>query len=70
MPNPIGLTPAQLIEVTGRKQVAKQCEALALMDIPFKIRHDGTPFVYIDSLKTDTLVGHVKKTPEATLNFE
>lgn len=66
MPNPIGLTPAQLIEVTGRRRASKQIEALALMHIPFKIRFDGTPFVTVESLTPVSQQGSV---PEAVLNL-
>jgi Domain of unknown function (DUF4224) len=41
----IGLTVAELIEVTGFRYPKKQIHALALMEIPFKVRPDGTPFV-------------------------
>ena len=41
----VGLTPVEIREVTGFKRATKQCEALALMGIPFKVRPNGTPFV-------------------------
>ena len=41
----IGLTAAELLDVTGFKYPKKQIHALALMEIPFKVRPDGTPFV-------------------------
>jgi uncharacterized protein DUF4224 len=41
----IGLTKAELHEVTGFKYPQKQIHALALMGIPFRVRPDGTPFV-------------------------
>lgn len=41
----ICLTPDELYEVTGFRRASKQIEALAIMDIPFKVRPDGSPFV-------------------------
>jgi hypothetical protein len=45
MLSPIGLTPIEIREVTGFSRATKQCEALALMKIPFMVRPNGTPFV-------------------------
>ena len=41
----IGITKAELHEVTGFRYPKKQIHALVLMEIPFKVRPDGTPFV-------------------------
>ena len=41
----IGLTSDELYQVTHYRSSSKQIQALALMDIPFKVRPDGTPFV-------------------------
>ena len=41
----IGLTSDELHQVTHYRNSSKQIHALALMDIPFKVRPDGTPFV-------------------------
>jgi len=41
----IGLTSDELKEVTGYKLPKKQIHALIVMDIPFKVRPNGTVFV-------------------------
>jgi hypothetical protein len=41
----IGLSPAELKEVTGYQMPKKQIHALAVMDIPFRVRPNGTVFV-------------------------
>lgn len=41
----IGLTPAELYEVTHYRYPQKQINALVLMGIPFKVRPDGSVFV-------------------------
>ena len=41
----IGLTVDELQHLTGFKYPSKQIEALISMDIDFRIRPDGTPFV-------------------------
>ena len=41
----IGLTKAELHEVTGFRYPKKQIHALVLMEIPFKVRPNGTVFV-------------------------
>ena len=41
----IGLTSDELYQVTHYRNSGKQIHALALMEIPFKVRPDGTPFV-------------------------
>jgi hypothetical protein len=41
----IGLTSDELYQVTHYRNASKQIHALALMDIPFKVRPDGTVFV-------------------------
>ena len=46
----IALTAKQIEEITHRKQSLKQCEALALMGIPFRVRHNGTPFVAVTDI--------------------
>ena len=45
MIQPIALSPAEIQLVTGYKLAKKQIEALALMEIPFKVRPNGTPYV-------------------------
>lgn len=39
------LTPAELVERTGKKQKRKQCEELARQGVPFTVRSDGFPLV-------------------------
>lgn len=46
----IALTPEQIVEVTGRKRAKEQCLALANMRIPFRVRHNGTPFVAVSDI--------------------
>ena len=58
----IGLTPAELFEVTGFRYPKKQIRALALMEIPFKVRPDGTPFVARAAVAGQTT------TPQSTQN--
>ena len=41
----IGLTAEELRHVTGYKIPKKQIHALIVMDIPFKVRPNGTVFV-------------------------
>jgi hypothetical protein len=52
----IGLTKAELHEVTGFKYPNKQIRALVLMEIPFKVRPDGTPFVARSAIDGPTAV--------------
>lgn len=47
---PLGLNPDQLYELTGFRRSAKQIGALVHMDIPFKVRPDGSPFVSLGAL--------------------
>jgi hypothetical protein len=39
------LTPAELVERTGKKQKRKQCEELARQGVRFTVRCDGFPLV-------------------------
>jgi hypothetical protein len=41
----IGLTSDELYQVTHYRYAKKRIHALALMDIPFKVRPNGTVFV-------------------------
>jgi hypothetical protein len=50
----IGLTQAELQFITGFKYPKKQIHALALMEIPFKVRPDGTPMVFRSVTQPDT----------------
>lgn len=50
MDHQIGLTPEQIIELTGFKRPKRQCLALASMAIPFLVRLNGKPFVAISAV--------------------
>ena len=63
----IGLTPNQLQEVTGYQHTKSQIRALALMEIPFKVRPDGTPFVTKTSI--DVPAEEAKAMPEPKLTL-
>jgi hypothetical protein len=63
----IGLTPNQLQEVTGYKHTKNQLRALALMEIPFKVRPDGTPFVTRTSIDASTEEAEVMLEAKLTL---
>ncbi len=52
MQRSIGLSPGQLYELTGFKRPKRQCEALAMMAVPFMVRPNGTPFVSMNILET------------------
>ena len=41
----IGLTPEEIYQITHYRYTKKQIHALVLMEIPFKVRPDGTVFV-------------------------
>lgn len=41
----LALTSDEIVEITCRVKKSAQCDALASMGIPFKIRPDGTPVV-------------------------
>lgn len=42
----IGLSAVEIQFITGFKYPQKQIKALVLMEIPFKVRPDGTPLVF------------------------
>jgi len=65
-PTSIALTPEDLREVTGYKTPRKQIYALALMDIPSKVRPDGTPFVTRSTVANQGAVS-VEPLPEPVL---
>ena len=50
MNNRISLTAAQLNELTGFHQNQKVIEALTTMNVPFKVRPNGTPFVSLHAI--------------------
>lgn len=62
----IALTSVELQEVTGYKSVKKQMYALALMEIPFKVRPNGTPFVARSSVDSETSTSR-ESAPEPVL---
>ena len=41
----IGLTPEEIYQITHYRYAKKQIHALVLMEIPFKVRPNGTVFV-------------------------
>lgn len=63
----LGLTPNQIHEVTGFRRASKQIQALVIMDIPFKVRLDGSPFVARSAISDPEGKAPVK--PEAVLNL-
>jgi hypothetical protein len=65
----IGLTRAELHEVTGFKYPQKQIHALALMDIPFRVRPDGTPFVARVAIEGQSIVPNPKKNQDWVINM-
>lgn len=62
------LTKAQLIEVTGYKQAAKQKEQLAAMGIPFSIKGGEKPIVSREAFLE--VLGKKRKAPNATKKAE
>jgi len=50
MNNRIGLSTDQLYELTGYRRPHKIIEALAIMDVAFKVKPDGTPFVSLNAI--------------------
>lgn len=63
----IVLSPQEIKLVTGFNQARKQCNALAQMDIPFRVRPDGTPLVIRANLEGNTAVAPAKPGPILTL---
>ena len=53
-PSSVGLTKAEIEFITGFKYPQKQIRALALMEIPFKVRPDGTPLVFRSVTQPET----------------
>lgn len=70
MNNPVGLSAEQLHEVTGFRHSSRQCSALAEMDIPFRVRPNGTPFVALADLTGAPDKNSMDPHQEPTLNFE
>ena len=69
MPIPVGLNPDQLCELTGFRRRAKQITALVHMDIPFKVRPDGSPFVSLKVLDPVTEPSSTKYEQKLVLNL-
>lgn len=63
----IVLSPQEIKLVTGFNQSRKQCTALAQMDIPFRVRPDGTPLVVRANLEGNAAEAPSK--PEAILTL-
>lgn len=66
---PVGLNPDQLCELTGFRRNAKQIEALIHMDIPFKVRPDGSPFVSLKALEPAEQGRNAKPNQQLVLNL-
>lgn len=66
----ISLTPAELHEVTGYRYPKKQIHALALMEIPFKVRPDGTPFVARVAIEGQTNESKSQKNQDWVINMQ
>ncbi len=65
----IGLTKAELHEVTGFRYPKKQIHALALMDIPFKVRPNGTVFVARVAIEGPPTEAESKKKQDWVINI-
>jgi len=68
MAESIALSSDEIREVTGYKLSKKQIDALILMDIPFKIRPDGTPFVARAIIMPQQQIPAAANEPKAHLN--
>ena len=53
MSQPIGLSPEQLVELTGSRRNAKQIQALVTMEIAFRVRPDGSAFVSLRAIEPE-----------------
>jgi len=65
----ICLTPDELQLVTHYRNNAKQIHALALMDIPFKVRPDGTVFVARANIEGKSTGHQSKKNQDWVINL-
>lgn len=65
----IGLTPDELYEVTHYRYSQKQIHALVLMEIPFKVRPDGTVFVTRAAIEGQPIATATEAVPEAVLTL-
>ena len=65
----IGLTADELYEVTHYRYPRKQIEALTSMDIPFKIRPDGSVFVARTAIENDPTALPIQKSREWEINM-
>lgn len=54
----------ELVERTGYKQHAKQCEELARQGIKFTVRHDGFPLVLRSQFELPLTVKGKRKEPD------
>ena len=66
-PPAIILSPLEVIQVTGFKIANKQCHALALMQIPYRVRPNGTPVVVRSAVEAE--FKRTTKPPEAVLTL-
>ena len=65
----IGLTTAELYEVTHYRYAKKQIHALVLMDIPFKVRPTGTVFVARMAIEGPPTEAESKKNQDWVINL-
>lgn len=65
----IGLTPDEVYEVTHYRYPQKQIQALVQMDIPFKVRPDGSVFVARAAIEGETAAPQSKKDPDWVINM-
>lgn len=56
------LNPKELYEITGRKRSLNQIEALRTMNIPFRIRPDGSPIVLRAVIEVE--LGYAPRQPQ------
>ena len=65
----IGLTSDELYQVTHYRYAKKQIHALALMEIPFRVRPDGTVFVARSAIEGEATVPMSKKSQDWVINM-
>jgi hypothetical protein len=56
----VALSPDEIKEITGFRYPSRQIRALVLMEIPFKVRPDGTPLVFRSVTQPDTTTPKAK----------
>ena len=66
----IGLTSDELYQVTHYRYAKKQIHALALMEIPFKVRPNGTVFVARVAIEGPPTEAESNKKQDWVINME